>query len=264
MIRAASGALSAGKPDAGRAGAGPDQPSDDRVPGRTRPFHRTQSPSSQVFSMTVQDGLQSDEAAGSQDPKPPPIFWPSPRSSRSRTPRPCASRTCCSRSSRNSPSAMSRSPARAWSKSCRTASASCARRNPTTCRARTTSMSRPSQIRRFGLRTGDTVEGPIRAPKDGERYFALLKVTTINFEDPEQIKHKVHFDNLTPLYPTRWLKMELDDPDHQGQDRPGHRHRRAAGHGPARPDHRPAAHRQDRDPAEHRQGDLRQPSRMSS
>jgi len=70
----------------------------------------------------------------------------------------------------------------------------------------------PSQIRRFGLRTGDTVEGPIRAPKDGERYFALLKVTTINFEDPEQIKHKVHFDNLTPLYPTRWLRMELDDP----------------------------------------------------
>ena len=70
----------------------------------------------------------------------------------------------------------------------------------------------PSQIRRFGLRTGDTAEGPIRAPKDGERYFALLKVSTINFEDPEQIKHKVHFDNLTPLYPTRPLKMELDDP----------------------------------------------------
>jgi transcription termination factor Rho len=70
----------------------------------------------------------------------------------------------------------------------------------------------PSQIRRFGLRTGDTVEGPIRAPKDGERYFALLKVTTINFEDPEQIKHKVHFDNLTPLYPTKPLRMELDDP----------------------------------------------------
>ncbi|HEY4941077.1 MAG TPA: transcription termination factor Rho [Rhizomicrobium sp.] len=70
----------------------------------------------------------------------------------------------------------------------------------------------PSQIRRFGLRTGDTVEGPIRGPKDGERYFALLKVTTINFEDPEKIKHKVHFDNLTPLYPTRWLNMELNDP----------------------------------------------------
>ena len=70
----------------------------------------------------------------------------------------------------------------------------------------------PSQIRRFGLRTGDTVEGPIRSPKDGERYFALLKVSTINFEDPEKIKHKVHFDNLTPLYPTRWLSMELNDP----------------------------------------------------
>jgi transcription termination factor Rho len=70
----------------------------------------------------------------------------------------------------------------------------------------------PNQIRRFGLRTGDTAEGPIRAPKDGERYFALLKVNLINFEDPEQIKHKVHFDNLTPLYPTKPLRMELDDP----------------------------------------------------
>jgi len=70
----------------------------------------------------------------------------------------------------------------------------------------------PSQIRRFGLRTGDTVEGPIRAPKDGERYFALLKVSTINFEDPEAIRHKVHFDNLTPLYPTKRLTMEIDDP----------------------------------------------------
>jgi transcription termination factor Rho len=70
----------------------------------------------------------------------------------------------------------------------------------------------PSQIRRFGLRTGDTVEGPIRSPKDGERYFALLKVSTINFEDPEAGKHKVHFDNLTPLYPTKKFVMELDDP----------------------------------------------------
>jgi transcription termination factor Rho len=70
----------------------------------------------------------------------------------------------------------------------------------------------PSQIRRFGLRTGDTVEGPIRGPKDGERYFALLKVSTINFEDPEAGKHKVHFDNLTPLYPTRRFVMELEDP----------------------------------------------------
>jgi len=70
----------------------------------------------------------------------------------------------------------------------------------------------PSQIRRFGLRTGDTVEGPIRSPKDGERYFALLKVSSINFEDPDAGKHKVHFDNLTPLYPTKRFVMELDDP----------------------------------------------------
>jgi transcription termination factor Rho len=70
----------------------------------------------------------------------------------------------------------------------------------------------PSQIRRFALRTGDTVEGQIRSPKDGERYFALLKVNTINFEDPENTKHKVHFDNLTPLYPDKRLKMENLDP----------------------------------------------------
>ena len=70
----------------------------------------------------------------------------------------------------------------------------------------------PSQIRRFSLKTGDTVEGPIRGPKEGERYFALLKVNTINFDDPEKIKHKVHFDNLTPLYPNERFKMELDNP----------------------------------------------------
>jgi transcription termination factor Rho len=70
----------------------------------------------------------------------------------------------------------------------------------------------PSQIRRFALRTGDTVDGPIRGPKDGERYFALLKVTTINFEDPEKQKHKVHFDNLTPLYPDERIKLEIADP----------------------------------------------------
>jgi transcription termination factor Rho len=70
----------------------------------------------------------------------------------------------------------------------------------------------PSQIRKFALRTGDTVEGQIRSPKDGERYFALLKVNLINFEDPEKQRHKVHFDNLTPLYPTKWLKMEIEDP----------------------------------------------------
>ena len=60
----------------------------------------------------------------------------------------------------------------------------------------------PSQIRRFALRTGDTVIGQIRAPKDGERYFALLKVNSINFEEPEKIRHKVHFDNLTTDFPT--------------------------------------------------------------
>ncbi|MGD1935901.1 MAG: transcription termination factor Rho [Candidatus Phaeomarinobacter sp.] len=70
----------------------------------------------------------------------------------------------------------------------------------------------PSQIRRFSLRTGDTVEGDIRSPKDGERYFALLKVNTINFEDPDAAKHKVHFDNLTPLYPDERRKMEVEDP----------------------------------------------------
>jgi transcription termination factor Rho len=70
----------------------------------------------------------------------------------------------------------------------------------------------PSQVRRFGLRTGDTVEGEIRSPKDGERYFALLKVNKINFDDPEKLKHRVNFDNLTPLYPTEKLKIEMDDP----------------------------------------------------
>ena len=66
----------------------------------------------------------------------------------------------------------------------------------------------PAQVRRFALRTGDTVEGQIRAPKDGERYFAMLKVNAINFEPPEALKHRINFDNLTPLYPNRRLKME--------------------------------------------------------
>jgi transcription termination factor Rho len=70
----------------------------------------------------------------------------------------------------------------------------------------------PSQIRRFSLRTGDTVEGQIRSPKDGERYFALLKVNTINFEDPDKARHKIHFDNLTPLYPDKRFRMEVEDP----------------------------------------------------
>ena len=68
----------------------------------------------------------------------------------------------------------------------------------------------PNQIRRFGLRTGDTVEGPIRSPKDGERYFALLQVSKINFEETDKFKHKIAFDNLTPLYPNKQLVMEVE------------------------------------------------------
>jgi transcription termination factor Rho len=70
----------------------------------------------------------------------------------------------------------------------------------------------PSQIRKFGLRTGDTVDGVVRSPREGERYFALVKVDAINFEDPENVRHKVHFDNLTPLYPDQRLTMEIPDP----------------------------------------------------
>jgi transcription termination factor Rho len=70
----------------------------------------------------------------------------------------------------------------------------------------------PSQIRKFGLRTGDSVDGAIRAPREGERYFALVKVDLTNFENPENVRHKVLFDNLTPLYPDQRLRMEIDDP----------------------------------------------------
>jgi len=70
----------------------------------------------------------------------------------------------------------------------------------------------PSQIRRFGLRTGDTVDGGIHAPREGERYFALTKVDKVNFENPENVRHKVHFDNLTPLYPEERMTMEMEDP----------------------------------------------------
>ncbi|HLY45933.1 MAG TPA: transcription termination factor Rho [Stellaceae bacterium] len=70
----------------------------------------------------------------------------------------------------------------------------------------------PNQVRRFGLRTGDTVEGQIRSPRDGERYFALLKVNGINFAEPDQLRHRINFDNLTPLYPEEKIELELDDP----------------------------------------------------
>lgn len=74
----------------------------------------------------------------------------------------------------------------------------------------------PTQVRRFGLRTGDIVEGQIRAPKDAERYFALLKIASINNEPPEKIRHRINFDNLTPLYPDRKIELELDDPTKKG------------------------------------------------
>ena len=81
----------------------------------------------------------------------------------------------------------------------------------------------PSQIRKFDLRTGDTVSGQIRPPKEGERYFALIKVEAINFEAPEQSREKVFFDNLTPLYPDEQLKMEIDAGQYLGpRDRPRH------------------------------------------
>ncbi len=71
----------------------------------------------------------------------------------------------------------------------------------------------PSQIRRFALRTGDTVEGQIRAPKDGERYFALLKVISVNFDEPDKVRHRINFDNLTPLYPDEKIMMEVEGGD---------------------------------------------------
>lgn len=76
----------------------------------------------------------------------------------------------------------------------------------------------PSQIRRFGLRTGDTVEGQIRAPKDGERYFALLKVNNVNFDEPDKVRHRINFDNLTPLYPNEKLHLEIEGADGKSKD----------------------------------------------
>ncbi|MGQ0674983.1 MAG: transcription termination factor Rho [Rhodospirillales bacterium] len=85
----------------------------------------------------------------------------------------------------------------------------------------------PSQVRRFSLRTGDTVEGQIRSPKDGERYFALLKVNTINFEPPDNVRPRINFDNLTPLYPEEMLRLELEPgtagpPQYRGKAKPAH------------------------------------------
>ena len=68
----------------------------------------------------------------------------------------------------------------------------------------------PTQVRKFGLRTGDTVEGEIRAPKDGERYFAMVQINKINFDDPDALRHRINFDSLTPLYPDEKLKLEME------------------------------------------------------
>ncbi len=76
----------------------------------------------------------------------------------------------------------------------------------------------PAQVRRFGLRTGDTVEGEIRSPQNNERYFALTKIEAVNFEDPENLRHRINFDNLTPLYPNERLKLENDHSDPTKQD----------------------------------------------
>jgi transcription termination factor Rho len=70
----------------------------------------------------------------------------------------------------------------------------------------------PNQVRKFGLRTGDTVEGEIRGPRDGERYFALTRLTSVNYDDPEAVRHRVNFDNLTPLYPDEKLTLDSADP----------------------------------------------------
>ncbi len=94
----------------------------------------------------------------------------------------------------------------------------------------------PSQIRRFNLHTGDTIEGEIRTPKDGERYFALVKVDKVNGEAPEASKNKILFENLTPLHPDEAFKLERDIKAEENTHRPHHRHHRAHRQGPARPD----------------------------
>jgi len=76
----------------------------------------------------------------------------------------------------------------------------------------------PSQVRKFGLRNGDTVEGEIRSPKEGERYFALLKIKQINFEEPDVVRHRINFDNLTPLYPDERLRLEIEKKDTKQED----------------------------------------------
>jgi transcription termination factor Rho len=89
----------------------------------------------------------------------------------------------------------------------------------------------PNQVRKYGLRTGDTVEGEIRAPKDGERYFALTKLISVNFDDPDVVRHRVNFDNLTPLYPDEQAAPRYARPDGQGQVGARDRHHHPQGKG---------------------------------
>ena len=115
----------------------------------------------------------------------------------------------------------------------------------------------PSQIRRFGLRTGAVVAGQIRPPKENERYFALLRVEAINYQDPDILTQKVVFDDLTPLHPNKRLQPgDRSDRDQHARHGPGDADRQGA----ARPDRRPAAHRQDHPAAEDRQQHPAQPS----
>ena len=117
----------------------------------------------------------------------------------------------------------------------------------------------PTQIRRFGLRTGAVVAGQIRPPKENERYFALLRVEAINYNDPDILTQKVVFDDLTPLHPNKRLHPgDRPDRDQHARHGPGDADRQ----GPARPDRRPAAHRQDHPAAEDRQQRPAQPSRV--
>ncbi len=120
------------------------------------------------------------------------------------------------------------------------ASVSCVHRNTTICPGPDDIYVSPSQIRKFDLRTGDTVSGQIRPPKEGERYFALIKVEAINFESPDQAREKVFFDNLTPLYPEEQLKMETTHGEPFGSR---YRSRYAARQRSAWTDRRAASHR---------------------
>ena len=155
----------------------------------------------------------------------------------------------------------SRSWASARSRCCPTASASCAAPEANYLAGPDDIYVSPNQVRKFGLRTGDTVEGEIRGPKDGERYFALTKLISVNFDDPDAVRHRVNFDNLTPLYPDEKLTLDPHDPTVKDKSARVIDIVSAAGQGPARADRRAAARRQDGAAAEHRQGDHRQSSR---